>query len=169
MLAARVTDHHLHLALQVVETQLTVEAMQRVIGVGHGDELHIAHFRAQVARDDKPANGQVRHAVEQQLFDAGQHLFAQAHPAATALGHKGGQRANEACAGVGGIHHQAHFGFPALLHVMGEVFQLAGVFHQLAGAAQQHFTGFGQHRLAPVDTQQGDAELVLHARYGVAH
>jgi hypothetical protein len=35
-------------------------------------------------------------------------------------------------------------------------------------AAQQHATGLGQHRFAAVDAQQWHAELVLHARHGVA-
>ncbi|MNC59657.1 hypothetical protein D3C75_1094800 [compost metagenome] len=52
---------------------------------------------------------------------------------------------------------------------MGQVFQLAGLFDQLPRAAQQDVPGFSQHRLAPVDAQQWHAQLVLHARHGVAH
>jgi hypothetical protein len=85
------------------------------------------------------------------------------------LRHERGQRADQAGAGVGGVDHQAHFGFPALFHVVGQVFQLAGLFHQLPRAAQQHAAGLGQHRLAAVDAQQRHAELLLHAGHGVAH
>ncbi|MNP82928.1 hypothetical protein D3C76_1817170 [compost metagenome] len=51
---------------------------------------------------------------------------------------------------------------------MGQVFELTGLFHQLTGAAQQHAASFGEDRFAPVDAQQWHAELVLHARHGVA-
>ncbi len=70
--------------------------------------------------------------------------------------------------GVGGVDHQAHLGLPALLHVVGQVFELAGLLHQLPRAPQQHLAGFGEHRLASVDAQQRHAELILHAGHGIA-
>ena len=114
------------------------------------------------------ADGQVGGAFLYHLLHAGQHFLAQAHPAATALRHKGGQRPHQACVGVSGIHHQAHLGFPALFHMVGQVFQLAGLFDQLPRAPQQHVTGFGEHGFAPVDAQQRHTQLLLHARHGVA-
>ncbi|MNE18475.1 hypothetical protein D3C80_1115160 [compost metagenome] len=53
--------------------------------------------------------------------------------------------------------------------MVGKVFELAGLLDQVARAAQQHVAGFGEYRLAPVDAQQRYAELVLHARHGIAH
>ena len=169
LLAARVTDHHLHLAFQVLEAQLAVHAMQGMFGMCHGDKFHIAHFRAQVAGDAETANGQVGHAFYQQLLNTRQHLFTKAHAATAALRHEGGEGAHQAGIRISRVDHQAHFGFPALFHMVGEVFQLAGVFHQLARATQQHFTCVGEDRLAPVDAQQRYAKLVLHAGHGVAH
>ncbi len=128
LLAAGVADHHLHLAFQVLEAQLAIHAVQGVLGMGHGDEFHVAHFRAQVTGDAEAADRQVGHALDQQFLDARQHLFTQAHAAATALRHKSAERTYQACVRVGGIDHQPHFGFPALFHMVGEVFQLAGVF-----------------------------------------
>ncbi|MNJ42049.1 hypothetical protein D3C77_369990 [compost metagenome] len=105
----------------------------------------------------------------QHLFDPGQHFFTQAHAATAALRHEGAQGADQAGIGVGGIDHQAHFGLPALFHMVRQILQLTGLLDQLPGAAQQHVAGFGQHRLASVDAQQRHPQLVLHACHGVAH
>ncbi|MCY1559647.1 hypothetical protein D9M68_967020 [compost metagenome] len=110
--------------------------MQRVVGVGDGDELHRTHLRTQKAGDVESADGQVGDAFLEHLLDARQHFLAQAHAAAAALRHEGGQCPYQAGAGVGGIDYQAHFGLPTLFHVVGQVFQLAGLFHQLPRAAQ---------------------------------
>ncbi len=169
LLASGVADHHLQLAFQILESQLAVEPMQGVFGMGHRDEFNVAQFRPQIARNAEAADGQVGHAFEQHFFDPRQHFFAQPHPTATTLWHERRQGANEAGVGVGRVDHQAHFRFPALLHVVGQVFQLAGLFHQLPGTAQQYAAGFGQHGLAPIDAQQRHAELILHAGHGVAH
>ncbi|MNI51390.1 hypothetical protein D3C73_1061160 [compost metagenome] len=139
-----------------------------MLRMGDSDELDVTQFRAQVTGNTETRDGQVGHAFEQDFLHTRQHFLAQAHPAATALRHERGQGADEAGAWVSGIDHQAHFGFPALLHVMGQVFELTGLFHQLPGAAQQHAAGFGQHGFASVDAQQRHAELILHACHGVA-
>ncbi|MDT4835627.1 hypothetical protein FQZ97_693000 [compost metagenome] len=140
-----------------------------MVGVGDGDELHRAEPGAQVALDVQAGDGEVRRAFQQYLLDAGQHLLAQAHAAAAALRHEGGEGAHQAGIGIGGVHHQAHLGFPALFHVVGQFLELAGLLDQLPGAAQQHLAGLGQYRLAAFDAQQGHAELFLHARDRVAH
>ena len=134
MLAARVANHHLQLAFKVLEVQYPLHTMQGVIGMGHGNEFDGAQFCAQVARNIETADGQVGHAFQQNLFDARQDFFAQPHTTATALRHKSGQGAHQSCIRVGGVNHQPHFGFPALFHVVGEVFKLAGLFDQLARA-----------------------------------
>ncbi|MNJ74044.1 hypothetical protein D3C77_709250 [compost metagenome] len=53
--------------------------------------------------------------------------------------------------GIGGVDHQPYLGLPTLLHVVGELFQLAGLGHQLSRATQQHFAGFGECCLAAFD------------------
>jgi len=148
--------------------QLALQAVQRVVGVGHRDKFHGAQFGTQIAGNIETADGQVSHAFEQHFLDAGQHLFTQTHATAAALRHKGGQGTHQPGVGVGSVDHQAHLGFPALFHVMGEVFELAGLLDQLPRAAQQHAAGLGQHRLAAVNAQQRHAELILHAGHGVA-
>ena len=40
--AAGIADHYLHLALQVLESQFALQAMQGVVGVGDGDEFDAA-------------------------------------------------------------------------------------------------------------------------------
>ncbi len=119
--------------------------------MGDGDELHGAELAAQIASDVQAADGQIRRAVLEHFFHAGQYLLAQPNPAATAFGHEVAEGADQLGAGVGGIDHQPHLGFPTLLHVVRQLFQLAGLGDQLSRAAQQHLTGLGQHRLAPVD------------------
>lgn len=159
----------MHLGFQILKAQLAVEPMQRVIRVGNGDELDIAQFRTQVARNAQAGDGQIRHAFEQHFLDARQHFLAQTHAAAATLRHERGQGTDDPRARVGRIDHQPHFRFPALLHVMGEVFELAGLFDQLPRTAQQNAAGFGEHSFAPVDAQQRHTELILHAGDGVAH
>ncbi|MNC19956.1 hypothetical protein D3C75_678960 [compost metagenome] len=166
--AAGVADHHLQLAFQVLEGQLAAQAVQAVFGVGDGDELHRAQFGAQVAADAVAADGQVGDAFVHHFLDARQHFFTQAYPAATALRHERGQGAYQAGTGVGGIDHQAYLGLPALFHVVGKVFELAGLLDQVARTAQQDIAGLGEHRLAAVDAQQRHAKLLLHAGHGVA-
>ena len=166
--ATAVTGDYLHLAFQILEAQLTLQAVQWVFRVGDGDEFHFTQFNAEVASDVQRADGQVGGAFEQYFLDPGQHLLTQAHTAAAALRHEGGQGADEVGGGVGGIHHQAHLGFPALFHVVSQIFQLAGLLDQLPRAAQQHVAGLGEYGFAPVDAQQRYAELFLHARHGIA-
>ena len=169
LLAAGVTDNHLHLGFQVLEAQFAVQTMQGMFRMGDGNELDIAQFCAEVTGNAEPGDGQVSHAFKQDFLHARQHFFAQAYPAATALRHERRQCADEASAGVSRIDDQTYFGFPTLLHMVGEVFQLAGLFHQLSRAAQQNAAGLGEHCFTPVDAQQRHTELVLHAGDGVAH
>ncbi len=137
--------------------------------MGDGDELHGAQFGAEKTGNVQPADGQVGDAFEQHFLDPGEHFLAQPHAAAAALRHERGKRAHQPRGGVGGIDHQTHFGFPALLHVVGEVFELAGLLDQLPRAAQQNPAGLGEYRAAAVDAQQRHAELFLHACDRVAH
>ncbi|MNR45166.1 hypothetical protein D3C85_1639860 [compost metagenome] len=102
-----------------------------MFGVGNGNELDRTELRAQVAGNIEAADGKVGDAFMQYFLDAGQHFLAQAHPATTALRHEGGQGADQARAGIGRVHHQAHFGLPALLHMVGQVLELAGLLDQL--------------------------------------
>ena len=139
-----------------------------MVGVGHGDELDHAEVGAEVAGNDQAADRQVGGALDQRFLDAGEHFLAQQHATAAALRHEGGQRADDPRGGVGGVHHQAHLGFPALFHVVRQLLQLPGLLDQLPRTAQQYFAGLGQHRLASVDAQQRHAELFLHARHGIA-
>ncbi|VVO37335.1 hypothetical protein PS691_05426 [Pseudomonas fluorescens] len=168
LLATGVANDHLQLAFQILEVQFAVQPVQGVFRVGHRDELDVAQFRAQVAGNVVAADGQVGNAFEQHFFDPGQHFFAQAHPAAPALRHERSQGTHQSGIRVGRVDHQPHFGFPALLHMVRQVFELAGLFDQLPRATQQHLAGFGQHGFTAVDTQQRHAELVLHARHGIA-
>ncbi|MNZ44260.1 hypothetical protein D3C78_618890 [compost metagenome] len=165
--AAGVADHHLQLAFQVLERDLPAQAVQAVLGVGDSHELHGTELGAQIAANAVAADGKVGDTFMHHLLDAGQHFLAQAHPATAALRHERGQGTYQAGTGVGGIDHYTYLGFPALLHVVGQVFKLAGLLDQVARAAQQHVARLGQHGFAAIDAQQWYAELLLHARHRV--
>jgi hypothetical protein len=169
LLAAGVANHHLHLGLQILKAQFAIESMQRVIGMGDGDELDVAQFRTEVTGNAQASDGQVGHTFEQHFLDTRQHFLAQTHAATATLRHERGQRADNPRTWIGGVDHQPNLGFPTLFHVMGEIFQLAGLFHQLSRTTQQHAAGLGEHGFTPIDAQQRHAELVLHTGDGVTH
>ncbi|MNZ73989.1 hypothetical protein D3C78_924230 [compost metagenome] len=148
--------------------QFALQAVQRVVRMGHGDELDVGQLVAELVGEDQAADGEVGLAFVERFLDARQHFLAQQHAAAAALRHEGGEGVDHLAGRIGGIHHQAHFGFPALFHVVRQLFQLAGLLDQLPRAAQQQGAGVGEHRLAPVDAQQRHAELLLHAGDRVA-
>ncbi len=166
--ASGVAYDYLQLIVQILEGQLALQLVQLMVGVGDRHELHFAEFMAQVADHGQAADGQVGGAFQQHFFYPRQHFLAQAHAATAALRDEGGQCPDQPCGRVGGVNHQAYLGFPALIHVVGQVFQLAGLLDQLPRTAQQHVAGLGEYGLASVDAQQRHVELFLHPRNGVA-
>ncbi len=165
---AGVAGDDLQLGFQILESQLALQAMQCVIGVGDGDELDVGQIGTQLTGQDQAADGQIGLALGERLLDAGQHLLAQQYAATAALRHEGGEGFDHLAGRIGGVQDQAYLGFPALLHVMSQFLELAGLLDQLPRAAQEQGACFGEHCLASVDAQQRYAELLLHAGDRVA-
>ena len=69
--------------------QFALQAVQRMVGVGHGDELDHAEVGAEVG-NDQVADRQVGGALDQRFLDAGA-LPRSSNATAAALRHEGGR------------------------------------------------------------------------------